>query len=162
MCLTSVIRRRALKFGGSQSVARSGQKSIAYPCSVDHTVRRALRFGLCQSVARSGQKSIAQGLPWVNSPAELALKGPPGPARIGSGPLDRMACAFPALSGQNTYFWLTQGTPWAKLSCPFGAYKSALSTYKRPCFASNAERKDDYENERENDHNWVHSPTRFP
>ncbi len=55
------------------------------------------RFGRFQSVARSGQKSIAQGLSWVNFPPEVALKGPPVTAR------------------------LTQGKPWAKPSCPFGA-----------------------------------------
>ncbi len=41
-------------------------------------------FGRFRSVARSGQKSIAQGEPWVNFPAGLALKGPPDTARIGS------------------------------------------------------------------------------
>jgi hypothetical protein len=68
-----------------------------------------------------GQESLAQGLPWVLPPAELARKGPPGTARIGSDLLNRIACAFLAPSRRNTYFRLTQGESWAKLSCPFGA-----------------------------------------
>jgi hypothetical protein len=50
-----------------------------------------------ESVARSGQKSIAQGLPRVYPglvpPPELALKGPPGTAKTVSGPLHRIADA---------------------------------------------------------------------
>jgi hypothetical protein len=37
--------------------------------------RRALQFGGFQSVARSGQKSIARGLPWVNSPGGMSPEG---------------------------------------------------------------------------------------
>jgi hypothetical protein len=81
-----------------------------------------LRGGECvQSVARSGQESIAQGLPWVIPSVEFALKGSPDTARIGSKPLNRLACEFLAPSGRNVNFPLTQGKPWAKLSCPFGA-----------------------------------------
>jgi hypothetical protein len=61
-------------------------------------------FGGFQSVARSGQENIAQGLPWVIPSPELALKGRQGTARIGSKPLNRIASAFLAPSGQNLYF----------------------------------------------------------
>jgi hypothetical protein len=38
---------------------------------------KGLYFGHFQSVARSGQSSLAQGLPWEIPPSELALKGRP-------------------------------------------------------------------------------------
>ncbi len=46
---------------------------------------------LCYERKAIGTGILAQGLPWVNFPPELALKGPPGTARIGSGPLNRRA-----------------------------------------------------------------------
>jgi hypothetical protein len=80
-----------------------------YLFSVEHTARMLWSLDF-ESVARSGQKSIAQGLPWVDSPPKLALKGPPGTAK-----------RFLAPSGRDVYFIPTQGKPWAKLFCPFGA-----------------------------------------
>jgi lipid-A-disaccharide synthase len=55
-------------------------------------------------VARSGQESLAQGLPWVIPPPVLALKGPPGVARVGSEPLHRIECAFLAPSGRSAVY----------------------------------------------------------
>jgi hypothetical protein len=91
-------------------------------------------FGRFHSVARSGQESIAQGLPWVIHPTQLALKGPPGAARIGSEPLNRVACSSSCPLRAKRLFRLTQGKPWAKLSCPFGAgpsgRRTGANTYK--------------------------------
>jgi hypothetical protein len=48
----------------------------SYVFSIGLPARGALRFGLCQSVARSGQKSIAQGFNPGNQPIKgFALKG---------------------------------------------------------------------------------------
>jgi hypothetical protein len=99
MCLASVIRRRFLRFGGFQSVARSGQKSIA------------------------------QGLPWVNSPTGMS---PEGAGRYGgnwlrTSGLDRLHI-FSSPFRAKRLFRLTQGKPWAKLSCPFGAGRSGRKT----------------------------------
>jgi hypothetical protein len=72
--------------------ARSGQGDLAqglYVCLASVTRAEEPVIGRSHSVARSGQKSIAQGLPWVIPSPELALKGPPGTARIGSGHLTR-------------------------------------------------------------------------
>jgi len=44
--------------------------------------------------APKGQESLAQGLPWVNFPLALALKGPSGTAKIGPEPLSRIECTF--------------------------------------------------------------------
>jgi hypothetical protein len=95
-----------------------------------------LEFGHLQSLARSGLKRIAQGLPWESPPPELALEGSQVTARIGSEPLNRIACAFPApsASGHNVYFPLTHGKPWAKLSCPFRA--EALRAWLLSCCPS--------------------------
>src|SRR5271154_6641178 len=79
-------------------------------------------------VARSGQESMAQGLPWEMPPPKLALKGPLGSARIGSESLNWIACAVLAPSGRNVLCRLTQGKPWAKLSCPCGAGASGRMT----------------------------------
>jgi hypothetical protein len=46
-----------------------------YVFSAGHIGPKALHFGGFQSVARSGQESIAQGLPWVNSPAGVSPEG---------------------------------------------------------------------------------------
>ena len=59
--------------------------------------------GRFHSVARSGQENIAQGLPWVIPTTACALKGLTGTARIGSEPLNRIACALLAPSGLNIY-----------------------------------------------------------
>jgi hypothetical protein len=62
------------------------------------------RFGRFQSVARSGQNSIAQGLPWETLLPEFALKGPlgrrepaPRPDRV------HVPCLWP-LQGKNHLF----------------------------------------------------------
>jgi hypothetical protein len=71
-------------------------------------------------VARSGQKSIAQGLPWVDSPTGMSPEGAGryGGNRLRTYGLDRVhSSPFRA----KRLFRLTQGKPWAKFSCPFGA-----------------------------------------
>jgi hypothetical protein len=73
-------------------------------------------------VARSGQKSMAQGLPWVSSPRGMS---PEGAGRYGENrprafEPDRVHISSPFRA--NRLFRLTQGKPWAKLSCPFGPY----------------------------------------
>jgi hypothetical protein len=90
--------------------------------------RRALQFEGFHSVARSGQKSIAQGLPWVNSPSGMS---PEGAGRYGEKWLrtfepDRVHISSPFRA--NRLFRLTQGKPWANLSCPFGAGPSGSMT----------------------------------
>jgi hypothetical protein len=92
-----------------------------YRFSAVHTARRALYFGGRQSVARSGQESLAQGLPWVNSPTGVS---PEGVVRCGGNRLqtfepDRVRISSPFRAQR--LFRVTQGKPWAKLSCPFGA-----------------------------------------
>jgi hypothetical protein len=67
-----------------------------------------------------GHESIAQGLPWVIPPTELALKGPPGTAGIGSQPLNRIARAFLAPSGRNVYFGLSRVNPGLSFLAPSG------------------------------------------
>jgi hypothetical protein len=66
-------------------------------------------------------------------PTELALKGPPGVARIGSEPLTRIACTFlaPSVQGRTVFFGLPRVQPRAKLSCPFGATPSGRPTYAK-------------------------------
>jgi len=66
-----------------------------------------------------GHDNLAQGLPWVKFPTEKALNGPDGTARIFFRP-QLGHSRFEAPSGLNTFFWLTQGKPWAKLPWPFG------------------------------------------
>ncbi len=61
-------------------------------------------------------------------PPELALKGPPGTARIGSEPSNRTASAFLAPSGRNVYLALPRVNPGLKFSCPFGAGPSGCMT----------------------------------
>ena len=84
---------------------------------------------ICQSGSVGGAKSIfvpipiiAQGLPWEIPTPELALKGLPGTARIGSAFLNRLVCSILSPFRAKRLFRLTQGKPWAKLSCPFGAH----------------------------------------
>jgi hypothetical protein len=81
-----------------------------------------------QAMARSGQESIAQGLPWVIPPTRI---GPEGATRSGENRVQtfepdcvRVSSPFRA----KRLFWLTQGKPWAKLSCPFGAGPSGRVT----------------------------------
>jgi hypothetical protein len=63
-----------------------------------------------------GQDNLAQGLPWVTSPTEGALKGPL-PQGEDWPPIQTMRISDPAApSGLNTFLWVTQGKPWAKLS----------------------------------------------
>jgi hypothetical protein len=74
-------------------------------------------------VARSGQESIAQGLPWVNSPTGVS---PEGAGRYSENRLrtfepDRVRISSPFSFRAKRLFRVTQGKPWAKLSCPFGA-----------------------------------------
>jgi hypothetical protein len=85
-------------------------------------------FGRFRSVARSGQESIAQGLPWVISPTRIS---PEGATRYGENRFrtlepDRVRISSPFRAKR--LFRLTQGKPWAKLSCPFGAGPSGRMT----------------------------------
>jgi hypothetical protein len=70
-----------------------------------------LPFGHFQSVARSGQNSLAQGLPWVVLPTRIALKGPQDTAINGSETFepDRVRVSGPFRAKR--YFRLTQGKP---------------------------------------------------
>jgi hypothetical protein len=54
--------------------------------------QRSLQFGCFQSVARSGQKSIAQGLTWINSPTRISPEGATryGENRLRTSELDRV------------------------------------------------------------------------
>jgi hypothetical protein len=70
--------------------------------------------------APKGQENLAQGLPWVSQNRGLALKGLEMRTRSGSKVQSRFSPYLVAPSGLNTFFWLTQGKPWAKLSWPFG------------------------------------------
>jgi hypothetical protein len=72
-------------------------------------------------VARSGQKNIAQGLPWVKSPTGMCPEGADryGGKRLRTFEPDRVHIPSPFRAKR--LFWLTQGKPWAKLFCPFGA-----------------------------------------
>ena len=77
-------------------------------------------FGRFQSVARSGQESIAQGLPWVIAPTHIS---PEGAIRYGENRLrtfepDRVRISSPFRAKR--FYRLTQGKPWAKLSCRSG------------------------------------------
>ena len=68
-----------------------------------------------------GQGSIAQGLLWVNFPTRIS---PEGAAKYGENRLrrfepDRVRISSPFRAKR--LFLPTQGKPWAKLSCPFGA-----------------------------------------
>ena len=74
-------------------------------------------FGRFQSVARSGQESIAQGLPWVIPTTRIS---PEGAAKCGENRLRPFRA--------KRLFRLTQGKPWAKLSCPSGAAPSGRMT----------------------------------
>jgi hypothetical protein len=70
--------------------------------------------------APKGQESLAQGLPWVNFPLALALKGRQG--RRKSAP--NLSAGSSAHSGpfrDERLFWLTQGKPWAMLFRPLWA-----------------------------------------
>jgi hypothetical protein len=61
-----------------------------------------------------GQDILAQGLPWVKFPNQM---GPEGAVRYGEDwlPIGTLRMPIPAApSGLNTFFWLTQGKPWAK------------------------------------------------
>jgi hypothetical protein len=73
--------------------------------SAGHIGPKALHFGGFQSVARSGQESLAQGLPWVPSPPEWALKGPLGLGWRASAPKqEARALHVSAPSGLSTFF----------------------------------------------------------
>jgi hypothetical protein len=85
-------------------------------------------FGRFQSLARSGQESIAQGLPWVIASTRIS---PEGAIRYGEDRLRtvepdrvRISSSFRA----KCLYRLTQGKPWAKLSCPSGADPSGRMT----------------------------------
>jgi hypothetical protein len=85
-------------------------------------------FWSFQSVARSGQESIAQGLPWVNSPTGVSPEGADrcGGSRLRTFEQDRVCISSPFRAKH--VFRITQGKPWAKLSCPFGAGPSGCMT----------------------------------
>jgi hypothetical protein len=89
-------------------------------CFAPFIRRTALQFGGFQSVARSGQKSIAQGLSWVSSPRGMSPEGAGryGENRLRALEPDRVHLSNPFRA--NRLFRLTQGKPSAKLSCPFG------------------------------------------
>jgi hypothetical protein len=75
-----------------------------------------------------GHESIAQGLPWVIHPNRIS---PEGATRYGENrprtfEPDRVRISSPFRAKR--FFWLTQGKPWAKLSCPFGAEPSGRIT----------------------------------
>jgi hypothetical protein len=73
-CLTPVIPRRALQFGGFQSVARSDQDSIAlglYLFSVGQTAQRPAPKGLEDSAQGFNQVSMLG----TNQIKRFALKG---------------------------------------------------------------------------------------
>jgi hypothetical protein len=77
------------------------------------------------SCGPKGQENLAQGLPWVKSPyrigPERAVRNRKDWPLIGTVRIPTPA----ALSGLNTFFWLTQGKPWAKFSWPFGPSERA-------------------------------------
>jgi hypothetical protein len=83
-------------------------------------------------VARSGQKSIAQGLPWLNPPTGMSPEGAAryGGNRLRTSGLERVHISSPFRAKR--LFRLTQGKPWAKLSCPFGAGLSGPKTDATP------------------------------
>ena len=69
------------------------------------------------SIRNSEQpESLAQGLPWVLGLSPEALKGAPLTRRPGN-----QSRNAGAPSGLATLKRVSQGKPWAKFSCPFGA-----------------------------------------
>jgi len=85
-------------------------------------------FGCFQSVARSGQENIAQGLPWVIAPTRIC---PEGATRYVENRLQTFEPDRRRISGPyraKRISGLTQGKPWAKLSCPYGAGPSGCMT----------------------------------
>ena len=94
-----------------------------------------------QSVARSGQKSIAQGLPWVSFLTGMGHEGAgsDGGNRLRTFDPDRVHVSSPFRAKR--LFWLTQGKPWAKLSCPFGAWPSGCPIGARHTQALEREKK---------------------
>jgi hypothetical protein len=87
-------------------------------------------IGHFQSIARRGQENIAQaqGLPWVILPTRIS---PEGATRYGENRLqtfepDRVRVSSPFRAKH--LFRLTQGKPWANLSCPFEAGPSGPMT----------------------------------
>jgi len=75
-----------------------------------------------------GHESIAQSLPWVIPPNRIS---PEGAIRYGENrprtfESDRVRIYSPFRAKR--LFWLTQGKPWAKLSCPSGAEPSVRIT----------------------------------
>jgi hypothetical protein len=79
-------------------------------------------------MARSGQESIAQGLPWVIPPTRISPEGATrhGENRLQAFKPDRERISSPFRAKR--LFRLTQGKPWAKVSCPFGAGPSGRMT----------------------------------
>jgi hypothetical protein len=77
-------------------------------------------------MARSGQESLAQGLPWVAKIMFFALKGLEKWKRA-RGPVGGDSrLRLEPFQGQFGLGGITQGKPWAKLSRPLRAAKSAL------------------------------------
>jgi hypothetical protein len=72
--------------------------------------------------ARRRQDSLAQGLPWVSQQDVLCPEGAKGIEMCGRSDLKPILAVpsgpFRAYCGGGKF---TQGKPWAKLSCPFGA-----------------------------------------
>ena len=85
-------------------------------------------LGPFHSVARSGQESIAQGLPWVVPRHPIGPEGAtrPGENRLRTFEPHRVCSSCPFRAKR--LFRLTQGKPWAKVSCPFGAGLSGRRT----------------------------------
>jgi hypothetical protein len=77
-------------------------------CSAPYGPRE---FGCFQSVARSGQESIAQGLPWVIPPTRISPEGATryGENRLRTFERDRMLVSSPFRAKR--IFLLTQGKP---------------------------------------------------
>jgi hypothetical protein len=94
-------------------------------------------FGRFQSVARSGQESIAQGLPWVIAPTHISPEGAIryGGNRLRTFEPDRVRISSPFRAKR--FYRLTQGKPGAKLSCRFGAGPSGSMATINTCAHGN-------------------------
>jgi hypothetical protein len=85
--------------GGGSATARSAVAQGLYVFNAGQTARRALRFGLCQSVARSGQKSLAQPrVCMCLAPGMLCPEGAVGRSP-GLKPVSTLGCVLKPLRG---------------------------------------------------------------
>jgi len=86
------------------------------------------RFAARGILGPKGQESIAQGLPWVIAPTRIC---PEGATRYVENRLQTFEPERRRISGPyraKRLSGLTQGKPWAKLSCPYGAGPSGCMT----------------------------------